>query len=180
MAIAGAGIVGLARGRDVRRGLSAVVVERDDRARGASVRNFGHGFVSAQAGDALVAALEARERWIELAREAGFWLLECGSIVVARAPEELAVLEEYAAARVGQARVVTDDELLAHAPIARDGVLGGLFAPIDCRVEPREALPALARWLAEEKGVRFHWGATVVDVEPASCARVAATSSPTR
>ncbi len=86
VAIAGAGIVGLAHAVEtVRRGLSAVVVERDDRARGASVRNFGHGFVSAQAGDALVAALEARERWIELAREAGFWLLECGSIVVARA-----------------------------------------------------------------------------------------------
>jgi len=77
VAIAGAGIVGLAHAVEtVRRGLSAVVVERDDRARGASVRNFGHGFVSAQAGDALVAALEARERWIELAREAGFWLLE--------------------------------------------------------------------------------------------------------
>ena len=53
VAIAGAGIVDVANAIEaVRRGLSAVVVERDDHASGASVRNFGHAFVSAQAGQA--------------------------------------------------------------------------------------------------------------------------------
>jgi len=165
--IAGAGIVGLAHAIEaVRRGLSAVVVERDIRAGGASVRNFGHVFASAQAGEALEAALETRERWSELAREAGFWLLESGSLVVARAEDELAVMEEFAAQSDDKARVLSRAEVLERAPIGEAGVVGGLLAPGDCRLDPREAVPALARWLAEDMGVTFAWGSTVLAVEP--------------
>ena len=52
--VVGAGIVGLAHAYHARDlGLSVVVVDRDDHATGASVRNFGHGCVTAQAGVAL-------------------------------------------------------------------------------------------------------------------------------
>ena len=167
LAIAGAGIVGLAHAYEaVRRGLRAIVVERDDRARGASVRNFGHGFVTAQAGEALDAAIEARVRWSALAREAGFWFAECGSVVVARADDELAVMAEFAEAFDAEVTLLTREQVLERVPIAANGVTGGLWAPLDCRVDPREAVPAIARWLEATQGVRFAWGATCLGVEP--------------
>ncbi|GAB3874804.1 hypothetical protein GCM10029964_017410 [Kibdelosporangium lantanae] len=95
--IVGAGIVGLAHAVEaVDRGLSVVVVERDEWAAGASVRNFGHGCFTAQSGIALDRAMAARETWLRLAKQAGFWLADTGTVVVARADDELAVLTEFA------------------------------------------------------------------------------------
>lgn len=167
VAIVGAGIVGLAHAVEAaRRGLSVVVVERDHYARGASVRNFGHGYVTAQAGEAREAAVEARGRWLQLARDAGFWIVESGSVMVARGPEELAVMEEFAAVRQGEAHLLTPAEVLARVPVADDDLLGGLWTPMDCRIDPREAVGAIARWLALERGVTFLWGATALGAEP--------------
>lgn len=166
VAIVGAGIVGVAHAVDaVRRGLSVTVVERDDRPSGASVRNFGHLFPSAQAGVALEVALDSRSRWLALAAEAGFWLLESGTLLVARLPEELAVMEEFAATAGVDARVLTRDEVLRRTPVSDSGLLGGLSTQLDCRVDPREALPALCGWLQREKGVSFLWGTTALSAE---------------
>lgn len=161
VAIVGTGIVGLAHAVEaVHRGLSVVVVERDERARGASVRNFGHCYLSAQAGTALEIALESRARWLELAEEAGFWLLDSGTLLVARLPEELEVMHEFAAISPVDAQVLDRDDVLRRAPVAGEGLLGGLWTPVDYRIDPREALPALAIWLEREKGVMFLWGTT--------------------
>ncbi|HVW17009.1 MAG TPA: FAD-dependent oxidoreductase, partial [Solirubrobacteraceae bacterium] len=65
LVVIGAGIVGLAHALEaLDRGLSVVVVERDERAVGASVRNFGHVILSGMAAGApLRWAHAARERW---------------------------------------------------------------------------------------------------------------------
>jgi FAD dependent oxidoreductase TIGR03364 len=165
LAVIGAGIVGLAHAVDaVRRGLSVVVMERDDRAVGASVRNFGHGCITAQEGEALGYALAARELWIGLAKHAGFWLGETGTVVVARADDELAVLEELAVTRDGH--VVLLD---AHGVAARvgdmPGTVGGAWLPLDLRVDPRSVAAALAAWLVEQ-GVVFQWSTTAHVIEP--------------
>src|SRR5262245_34526458 len=91
LAVVGAGIVGLAHAvLAVERGLTVAIVERDSVPSGASVRNFGHCFLSAQSGDALLYARKARERWLRLAPQAGFWARETGSLLGARWPEALA------------------------------------------------------------------------------------------
>ena len=73
LCVVGAGIVGLAHAHEARRrGLRVALVERDQRAVGASVRNFGHAFVAGIGdGEDLECALRARERWLELGLEAG-------------------------------------------------------------------------------------------------------------
>jgi glycine/D-amino acid oxidase-like deaminating enzyme len=111
LVVIGAGIVGLAHAAEaLARGLRVHVIERDERAVGASVRNFGHVCATAQSGRALTYALSARERWIALGARAGFEVLEAGTVVVARTEAELAVLEEFAAARgAGQARLLDAD-----------------------------------------------------------------------
>ncbi|MEU3648919.1 FAD-dependent oxidoreductase [Lentzea sp. NPDC034063] len=248
LVVVGAGVVGLAHAwHAVRRGLSVAVVERDEHAAGASVRNFGHGCFTAQDGVAFSYAMAAREEWLTLAREAGFWLRESGSIVVARAEDELEVLREFAEVR--------DVELLNNPtkgsfnnpttrlfnnpatgsfnnpPISHVGagsfnnpsidsagggsfndpstggvgsfnnpptgrvrpgsfnnppisgasagslndpsvgllnnpsILGAALLPLDIRVNPREAVHAIAALLAE-RGVTFHWSTNVLTVEP--------------
>lgn len=162
--IVGAGVVGLAHAVEaVRRGLSVAVVERDERATGASVRNFGHGCVTAMSGRTLDYALAARQTWLSLAKEAGLWLSEAGAVVVARAEDEYTVLEEFHQARGDQVVLLSRSELDGRVPAGE--AVGGAWFPLDVRVDPRQAVHAIAAWLAGQ-GVRFHWATTAHTIEP--------------
>lgn len=167
LVVVGAGIVGLAHAVDaVRRGLSVVVLERDDRAIGASVRNFGHGGVTGQAGRAATYADLARDTWVRLAKDAGFWLAECGAVVVARHDDELAVLSELAEHRDGDVRVLDRGALLDAVPVGSDAVIGGAHLDRDIRVDPREAVGAIAAWVDRQPGAEVRFATNVVAVEP--------------
>jgi FAD dependent oxidoreductase TIGR03364 len=169
LVVVGAGIVGLAHAVEgLARGLKVHVIERDERAVGASIRNFGHICTTAQSGQALAYALPARERWLALAAKAGFGVCETGTVVVARTEAEMAVLEEFASIRgTEQARVLDAGATRDLFPPATAEVRGGAHLPLDLRVDPREALPAIASWL-ESEGVRFSWASHVGAIEPAA------------
>lgn len=160
--VVGAGVLGLCHAvAAVERGLSVAVVERDDRCVGASVRNFGHVSITAQSGRVLDLGRASRSRWLDLARRAGFWAGESGTVVLARAEDEAGVLEELADARgPAEVRLVPVDRLATHLPGYDERAWLAAYLPLDLRVDPREAIPAVAAWLAEQ-GVTFHWGTTV-------------------
>lgn len=166
LAVVGAGIVGLACALEAaQRGLRVVLCERDDRAAGATVRNFGHAFVTAQDGAAFAAGLIARERWLELAPRAGFWAAATGTVLVARHADELSVCEELAGDPAREAQVLTREQVVQRVPIAGDGVAGGLWCPLDVRIDQRAAPAALARLAAREHGVRVRFATAVHAVE---------------
>jgi FAD dependent oxidoreductase TIGR03364 len=158
--VVGGGIVGLAHAVSaVERGLRVTVLERDERAVGASVRNFGHVCTTAQSGEALDLALVAREQWLRLSSLAGFEVERAGTLVVARTAAELGVLEELAGARGSdQVELLTADGVTARLD-APDAV-GGALLPLDLRLDPRAAIPALAAWLAAS-GVDLRFGVAV-------------------
>ncbi|MCC5951351.1 MAG: TIGR03364 family FAD-dependent oxidoreductase [Acidimicrobiia bacterium] len=167
VAVVGAGVVGLAHAAEAAdRGLRVAVVERDARPVGASVRNFGHACVTAQVGVALERATYARQRWLELAERAGFWTAQTGTLVVARADDELAVLEEFADTRpVGDVVLLDADGVREHLATAPTEVVGGAWLPKDLRVNPREAVSSLATWLGERDGVTISFGTNAMGVE---------------
>ena len=167
LVVIGAGIVGLAHAVEgLARGLQVQVVERDERAVGASIRNFGHICTTVQSGQALAYALPARESWLTLAGKAGFEVRETGTVAVARTEAEMAVLEEFATVRgTEQARLLDVGGTRDLFPLATAEVVGCAHLPLDLRVDPREALPAIAAWL-EEQGVVFRWGTHVGSIEP--------------
>lgn len=167
LVVVGAGIVGLAHAVEASaRGMSVTVVDRDERAVGASVRNFGHACITAQTGEALAFGERARDAWLRLGAEAGFGVAECGTVVVARAPEEMAALEELAAERgEDDVRLLGPEGVRARVPVASTGLHGGAFLRRDLRIEQRRAAGAIAEWLADE-GVRFHWSTPVLGVQP--------------
>jgi FAD dependent oxidoreductase TIGR03364 len=166
--VVGAGIVGLAHAHEARRrGMRVVVLDRDDHAVGASVRNFGHVFVGALAdGDDLECGLRSRERWLELAGRAGVSIVRSGTLLVARAEDELAVLESGSANPRRGARLLTAAEVGALAPIPTGALAGGLHSTLDVRVDPRAAVAGLASLLADDPQASIVWGAAVHEIEP--------------
>jgi FAD dependent oxidoreductase TIGR03364 len=158
--VVGAGIAGLAHAiAAVERGLTVTVIDRDARAVGASIRNFGHAGVTAQTGELAELAVVAREKWLTYARAAGTYVVESGALAIARTSAESAVLEELAGTREsGQVRLLTAHEVRQQLGAASDpSIRGGALLRDDLRVDPREAVGALAAWLAEQPGVTFSW-----------------------
>lgn len=157
--VVGAGIVGLAHAAEaVARGFTVTVIDRDSRAVGASVRNFGHCCITAQSGELLALALVARERWLHYSALAGFFSVESGALAVARSAEELAVLDELSASREpGQVRIVDAATARTTLSTGDPAIVGAAVLRDDLRVDPREAVESLAAWLAVQPGVTFLW-----------------------
>jgi FAD dependent oxidoreductase TIGR03364 len=170
LAVVGAGIVGLAHAfAAARRGLRVVVLDRDAQANGASIRNFGFVTVTGQqAGACWRRAMRSRDVWAELAPRAGIRVEHAGLLVAARRPEAMAVLEAFRRTRMGEdCELLTADAARARCPPLADGPLAGaLWSPHELRVESREAVPLLARWLESELGVTFRRQTLVRHVAP--------------
>jgi FAD dependent oxidoreductase TIGR03364 len=160
--VVGSGIVGLGAAlAAVDRGLSVLVVDRSATIGGSTIRNFGHLCLTPQSGEARRHALTARDLWLRLARDAGFWVSERGTLVAARHDDELALLDELAAGRTERVlgdrpeiEPLAEHELRSLAPVAPGTTLGGALLPYDLQVDPREAADAIRRHL-ESRGVRF-------------------------
>ena len=169
--VVGAGIMGLAHAwMAAEQGHQVTVFERSPQAVGASIRNFGMVWPIGQvAGEAYEAALASRRRWLTAAKEAGVRAEPCGSIHLAHREDELAVLEEFAqrAPDLGyDVTMLSGPEVLAATPAANaEGLLGGLKTNTELAVDPTEAIPRIAAWLAERYGVCFRWHTTVVAAE---------------
>jgi len=168
IAIVGAGIVGLAHAlAALRQGLRVAVLDREARAAGASVRNFGFVTVTGQQqGITWRRARRARDVWAELVPRTGIAVHQRGLLMLARRAEAMAVLEDFATGPMGQGcRLLDAAGLREAAPMLAPGLLGGLHSPHELRVESRDAIPRLAAWLAGQ-GVAFLPRVAVRGVEP--------------
>ena len=158
--IVGAGIVGLAHASAaLARGLSVTIIDRDVRAVGASVRNFGHCCITAQSGELLELAMNGRGKWLLNSERAGFFSVESGALAVARSATELGVLEELSSSREsGQVKLLTGPETRKQlGDSAEKGIVGGALLRDDLRVDPREASRSLVRWLTAQPTVTMLW-----------------------
>jgi D-hydroxyproline dehydrogenase subunit beta len=170
LAVIGAGIVGLGHAlAAARQGLKVVVIDRDLRANGASIRNFGFITVTGQPrGEVWRLARRARDIWWDIAPGAGIAIEHHGLALTLRRPESVAVAEAFLATEMGEGcELLTTAELRSRFPrIAADAALGALVSPHELRVDSVTAVPKLANWLAREHGVTFRMGETALSVEP--------------
>lgn len=153
LAIVGAGILGVAHAYlAIRAGLSVVMFDRHPRALGASVRNFGMLWPIGQLpGKNLDRALRSRQVWADVAKACGLFFDPVGSLHVARAPDELAVLEEFVQSSRGKGYVLemlTPDQAVERSPaLVRQGLLGAMFSQTEVCVDPRVACALVTKFL---------------------------------
>ncbi len=161
IAIVGAGIVGLAHAlAAARRGLSVVLFERAPQACGASIRNFGMIWpIGQEPGAVHQRALRTRDVWLDIAPAARLWHQSTGSLHLAYADDELAVLAEFAqlAPTLGYEVELLDAQgVVARSSAVRtDGLRGGIWSASEVCVDPRQAIAQLPLFLAREFGVEL-------------------------
>lgn len=168
--VTGAGIVGLAAARALAmQGYRVTVIERTHKAVGASIRNFGMVWPVGQPDGILYErAMLSRSIWKEVCDEAGIWYEEAGSLHLAYAQDEWAVINEYAEKVIPerQCRVLSADETIKRSDaVVTDNLLGALWSPHEMIVDPREAIAAIPGWLESKFGVEFVWGTAVTAIQ---------------
>jgi FAD dependent oxidoreductase TIGR03364 len=168
--VIGAGIVGLATARALAiRGYSVTVFERNERAVGASIRNFGMVWPIGQPTGALYErAMLSRSIWKEICTEANIWHDEVGSLHLAYHDDELQAITEYVEAnrQYRDCAVLKPKQALQKSPaVNAAGLKGALWSADEIIVESRVAIGQVALYLSEKYDVTFHWNTAISRVE---------------
>lgn len=168
--VIGAGIVGLATARALAvRGFKVTVFERNERAVGASIRNFGMVWPIGQAtGPLYERAMLSRSIWKEICTEAKIWHDEVGSLHMAYSNDELQVISEYVEVnqQFRDCRLLTPKETIQKSPAVNpDHLKGALWSGDEIIVESRVAIGQIAEYLAEKYDVEFYWNTAITQVD---------------
>lgn len=164
--VVGRGIVGLAHAlAAARAGKRVVVIDRHARATGATIRNFGFITVTGQERRQMwPLAMRTRDIWAQVAPRAGIAVVQTGLVLPVRRDASVAVIEAFLATEMGEGcALLSDAELRVLEPeVPFPPSLGALVSPHEPRIESREAVPRLARWLETQMSVTFAPPASVI------------------
>ena len=168
--VIGAGIVGLATARALAiRGYTVTVFERNERAVGASIRNFGMVWPIGQpTGPLYERAMLSRSIWKEICTEAKIWHDEVGSLHLAYHDDELQAIKEYVEAnrQYRDCAVLSPKQTLQKSPaVNSSGLKGALWSADEMILESRVAIGQVALYLSEKYDVTFHWNTAISRVE---------------
>jgi FAD dependent oxidoreductase TIGR03364 len=170
IAIVGAGIAGLAHAYfALKKGYKVVLFDRDERAVGASIRNFGMLWpIGQEPGVGLNAALRSRTHWKNIADQAGIWHSENGSLHLAYHEDELNVLQEFVSLYADapyDCRLVSPADISKLSPaVNQQNLKGGLFSLTEGTIYSREAIKRIPLWLQEKFGLILRFGHVVNDI----------------
>jgi FAD dependent oxidoreductase TIGR03364 len=168
--VIGAGIAGLAMARALSiQGFQVTVIERSEKAAGASVRNFGMVWPIGQpSGELYEVALRSRSIWKEFGESCGFFFDDPGSLHLAYNMDETRVLEELYEI-YGRERKLSliSPGLIAEKSdaVLQQGLIKGLYSPTELIVDPREAIREIPHYLSSIYGVEFRWGQMVLAID---------------
>ena len=168
--VVGAGIVGLAATRVLcNNGYEVTVIDKTQRAVGASIRNFGMIWPIGQPdGELYQLAKNSSQIWKDICANTGMWFNQSGSLHVAYSNEEWIVLNELFAQFEKEGRpirLLTPNQISAKYPqVKQHNLMGGLFSNDEMIVDPRIAVAKVSDYLETVAGVQFLWNHTVQEV----------------
>ncbi|MBT9483415.1 TIGR03364 family FAD-dependent oxidoreductase [Sediminibacterium sp.] len=168
--VVGAGIVGLATARTLfNNGFSVTIIDKTERAVGASIRNFGMVWPIGQpAGELYQLAKKSSQIWKDICDGTGMWYSNSGSLHVAYSIEEWMVLNELFAQFDKEGRpiqLLTPSQIANKFPqVKQNNLYGGLYSSDELIVDPRIAVATVSDYLATNDGILFLWNHTVQEV----------------
>ncbi|CAN5505904.1 TIGR03364 family FAD-dependent oxidoreductase [soil metagenome] len=167
--VIGAGIVGLAMARSLaEKGFAVTVFERNEKAVGASVRNFGMVWPIGQpVGKLYDRALLSKSIWKKVCGEGGLWHKEVGSLHLAYTDLEWQVIQEIAAADKPHrpiAAISANEALQKSEAVNPVGLKGALWNADEMIVESRVAIEKLPAYLIEKYGTVFHFNTAINEI----------------
>lgn len=168
--VIGAGITGLAMTRSLaERGYAVTVFERDEKAVGASIRNFGMLWPIGQPnGKMYERALISKSIWKQVCNEAGLWYEERGSLHAACNTPEENVIHEFAEANknIRPVAVVSAKEAINKSEaINPEQLKCALWSEDEMIIESRVAMERLPSYFAQKYGVAFHFKTAITDIQ---------------
>lgn len=167
--VIGAGIVGLAMSRSLAEaGYSVTVFERNEKAVGASIRNFGMIWPIGQpAGYLYERSLRSKLIWKQILDDAGLWYEEKGSLHLAHHDLEWQVINEFSEASKGirPVRILSLAETLKLSKAVKsDHLIGALYSEDEMIIEARTAVEQLPSFLTEKYKIRFYFNTAITQV----------------
>lgn len=169
--VIGAGVVGLATARALSlKGYHVTVVERTEKAVGASIRNFGMLWPVGQPdGKLYERAIRSKRIWKEVADSIDIWYDECGSLHTAYFQDEWIVLQElyekFKAAGRPVELMSKKDVLSEFRGINDHELIGGLYSATEMIIDSRIAIAQVPDYLSEYLNIEFKWGKTVTAIQ---------------
>lgn len=168
--VIGAGIVGLATARALaEKGFAIKVFERNEKAVGASIRNFGMVWPIGQPlGKLRERALRSHEIWKQSCSEGNIWFGEVGSLLNVYQDDELAVIEEFYTANkdLHDCKILTAEETVAKSVATNPKNLkASLWSSTELIVDPREAIEKLPAYLSSKYNIKFHFNKAISRIE---------------
>ncbi|QEC67119.1 TIGR03364 family FAD-dependent oxidoreductase [Panacibacter ginsenosidivorans] len=167
--VIGAGIVGLAMARSLaENGFAVTVFERNEKAVGASVRNFGMVWPIGQpVGKLYERALRSKAIWKKVCTEAGLWHNEVGSLHLAYNDLEWKVLQEIAEAEKAHrpiAAITANQALQKSEAVNPFELKGALWNEDEMIVESRVAIEKLPAYITEKYGIVFYFNTAINEI----------------
>ena len=165
--IIGAGVVGMGAALAAhKKGIKKIlVIDRHQACTGASIRNFGFITITGLRQKLMQKrALRSREIWLDLVKKAKITVNHRGLYLMAQHKESIPVLEEYLKVDPRKTvKLLSKKEMEAQSPLfKKNNNFGGLYSSDEVRIEPRLAIPAVAKYL-QSKGIDFLWSEEVLD-----------------
>ena len=167
LVIVGAGVVGMGAAIAAQKqGVKKIlIVERHQACTGASIRNFGFITITGLRQKIMQErSLRSREIWLDIIKKAKITINHRGLYLIAQHKESIPVLEEYLKIDPrSTVRLLSKKEMELHHPLFKKNKnFGGLHSTDEVRIEPRLAVPAVAKYL-ESTGIDFLWKEEVLD-----------------
>jgi len=168
--VIGAGIVGLATARALaEKGFAVKVFERNEKAVGASIRNFGMVWPIGQPlGKLRQRALRSRKIWKQSCTEGNIWFGEVGSLLNVYHDDELAVIEEFYSTNknLHDCKILNAEETIAKSPATNPRNLkASLWSATELIVDPRESIAKLPAYLTGKYGIEFYFNKAISRIE---------------